>query len=821
MPKAFLSHSSDDKGSYVSVVARRLGKSKVVYDEWTFEEGIPSADEIRRTLSASDLFVLFLSESALESRWVKREILQAKKRLSKDASFEVFPIICDSSLQHDDPRLPEWLRRYNLRFISRPALAARRVLQRLRMISWKQHPRIKDRQKIFVGRNDILSRIEERLDNVDMNRPLCLIASGIGGMGRRSTLLRSLIKSNTVESYYRPPIIHMDSADSIEDFIIKVYDLGFSSNIETSNLINKSMNEKAQLASELIKDVNHAREVLFVIDDNSLFRPNRSVAKWFAHTLDFLENFDAILCCVAARSKFSPRAVNHSDQYFGFDVHALRKTERLGLLRRLSEFEGLHLSSNDVRSFSEVLSGSPEQILFTVSLIKEEGLERAQKNTSEIVAFNRERIQEVLSDFDNNEDAKQLLNLLSYFPFISYEVLFGVMDENDEHHEAINRFLYMGLCENIGANGEFIKIDDAVRDVVSRQDIDLPERYKKRLAAHVDEFLKTKDISDADASDILFTVKEAVKTGKKVDSKIIVPSHFLRTIQDLYDKAGRYSDIVEFADRALEYERSFDEELAEQIHRYKVLSLARLGDARCLDEIHARKTDDFDFLMGFYYRQVNNSVKAIRHQENHLRRYPNSAPAKRELVQNYINIHEYETAFILAEETYRQHPDNPYHIHAYFVCLVHNRNAISHKGDMEDLLDRLSKIHTEKAEEIWHICKATYESRILQHNEEAKLLLRNAISKYPHSRYPRIALLDLLLYAKMYQEIPSVLDQFHNVSPNDELFNTTEPYRAFVLASQGQLVAAERVINGLRNCPDGARSRFIERVNEIVSERFK
>lgn len=39
MIKAFLSHSSKDKNSYVRNVANWLNKDNIVYDEYTFEEG--------------------------------------------------------------------------------------------------------------------------------------------------------------------------------------------------------------------------------------------------------------------------------------------------------------------------------------------------------------------------------------------------------------------------------------------------------------------------------------------------------------------------------------------------------------------------------------------------------------------------------------------------------------------------------------------------------------------------------------------------------------------------------------------------------------
>lgn len=45
MLKAFLSHSSKQKG-YVEIVAKHLGKSNIIFDEWTFEEGNKTIDEI-------------------------------------------------------------------------------------------------------------------------------------------------------------------------------------------------------------------------------------------------------------------------------------------------------------------------------------------------------------------------------------------------------------------------------------------------------------------------------------------------------------------------------------------------------------------------------------------------------------------------------------------------------------------------------------------------------------------------------------------------------------------------------------------------------
>lgn len=139
MIKAFLSHSSKDKEHYVRNVANWLGKENIIYDEFTFEEGEKTLDQIMEGLGESELFVLFISNSALESEWVKKEITESKKLLDEGKILKIFPIIIDNSINHEDQRIPDWLRKdYNLQPITR----ARLQPQELRTIYTK-----------FLGKN--------------------------------------------------------------------------------------------------------------------------------------------------------------------------------------------------------------------------------------------------------------------------------------------------------------------------------------------------------------------------------------------------------------------------------------------------------------------------------------------------------------------------------------------------------------------------------------------------------------------------------------------------------------------------------------------
>ena len=61
----FLSHSSKDKTRYVSLLAEKFG-DRAIYDAYTFEAGMKTIEEIFKNLRRTDLFVLLISDAALE-----------------------------------------------------------------------------------------------------------------------------------------------------------------------------------------------------------------------------------------------------------------------------------------------------------------------------------------------------------------------------------------------------------------------------------------------------------------------------------------------------------------------------------------------------------------------------------------------------------------------------------------------------------------------------------------------------------------------------------------------------------------------------------
>lgn len=196
--KVFLSHKSEDK-DFVRYVAEKIGIDRCHYDEYTFEDGMNTLDEIMSALDSTDLFVLFISDKALDSKWVKRERVRAKKLLDQGKIKQIYPIIIDSNpaITYADERIPSWMReQYVIRRITSPKIAVQKIKARLVELTWEIAPNLKNQQTYFFGRNSEIEAFEQRRANLDKPEMVCCVASGFEGIGRKRFMDHCLKKSH-------------------------------------------------------------------------------------------------------------------------------------------------------------------------------------------------------------------------------------------------------------------------------------------------------------------------------------------------------------------------------------------------------------------------------------------------------------------------------------------------------------------------------------------------------------------------------------------------------------------------------------------------
>ena len=600
----------------------------------------------------------------------------------------------------------------------------------------------------------------------------------------------------------------MDSRESIEDLLLKLYDLGFSESIDLSCLMSTPVDTKVDIAVSLANDIHKAKEVIYIIDAGCVVTYDRKIAEWFLTLCSRISHLETVIFCIIARYRPTHRYYREPESIFIMDVPELNKAERQGLLKRVSEDASLDLARDDLQFFSNLLSGYPEQAFFVVNSIVDSGLSAAKDNTDLIVEYNSLKVQHLLSKWEKNDDAINFLRLLAEFDFISQDLVFEIVDD-PKYRILIDEFRASAFLELDGANNEYIRVIDNVRDYIFRLRLKLTDAYRKKLESHVETFLATYKNEEKDISDFLFSMKASLLSGKPMDERYLIPSQFLKSIKELYDQRRRYSEVVRLADRVLSNTQYLDKSFLTNVRYYLCLALARQKNARCLDVAQEFSGAEHEFILGFYYRLRGRYEDAIERLTAALSRQPEFARARRELVIVLSYIGEYEKAFTLAKQNYESDKTNPYHIQAYLNCLMRG----SHKTDtslIKQLLAELGNIRSEVAQEMFRTAGSEYFAFLVGNEQRALDLIKEARELYPSVIYPVLIEFDIYVRFNNVEGMKSILDELSKeVDSKSYLYNSFIRRKCiYISRTEGYDAAILLMDKHLGNFTESAKERF-------------
>ncbi|HFU6605795.1 TPA: TIR domain-containing protein [Bacillus pacificus] len=809
MKRIFLSHSSKDKPFYIENVVRKLTKSigpdKFVYDAKTFEEGQETAQEISKWLENTEIFVLFISNTALNSPWVKQEILEAKDLFDKNTLRKIYPIIIDESITHEDERIPNWMRdTYNIRYISQSAVAARKIHNRLIENIWEKNPKIKEKRTLFVGRNELINNIEERMDSYEKVIPTTLIASGLNEIGRRSLLRKSLVKSSIISESYFMPTISLDAHQSIEDFIFLLRDLGFETeNKENERLMTLSQDEKVEIVVKMLKEMKKAKDILLIVDAGAIVSPTRSISEWFIKLNNRLsDECNGMTLCVVSKHKNKFQDLAKAESIHSIHVPELSVSERSGLFTRYIRLLDLSITSEDIKFVATFFSGLPREIIYTADYINHHSITELKRDISIITDFSDNKVSRMISQYEGNEKAYDLLSLIATFDFISYSMLSEIINDSSDYNQLVDEFLTSGICENLGANGEYICLNSAIKNYIQRQKIEMDTELQTSLENHVKKFMENYDgTNDKDVSDIFFSLRKAIIENHEVDNRFLIPSHYLKSMKELYDRRDRDQDVVSLADRILVNEEFMDEHISREIRYFLCSSLARLKENRFKEEVQKIKGPEHNFLFGFYYRHVGRDLDAINSLLKALEERPKFGRAKRELVLVYNNNEEYDKALNLAKENYESNKSNEYHIQAYFQCLSYgkgeNLSFEEQKARVEMLLEDIKKIESEKAKSMSLVMNIQYNVYFKEDLEKAESLVEDNAYLYPYDIFVLLTSFDVYEKMNKTEKLKEVLEsiKYLHSNLNSKYHRDYLKCLAIFKAAEGDIIGANQLVS--------------------------
>lgn len=707
--KVFLSHKSEDK-DFVRYVAEKIGIDRCHYDEYTFEDGMNTLDEIMSALDSTDLFILFISDKALDSKWVKRERARAKKLLDQGKIKQIYPIIIDSNpaITYADERIPSWMReQYVIRRITSPKIAVQKIKARLVELTWEIAPNLKNQQTYFFGRNSEIEAFEQRRANLDKPEMVCCVASGFEGIGRKRFMDHCLKKSHILRESSSYNLIQMELHESIEDFILKLSDLSSGQDNPSTVMALKTPEEKIERVVSLLKSLQDSREIVFVEDAGSLITPAQEMIPWLKSALGSVKSRFVL----GIASKYPLKRTKCAPNVFSIRLSELNKNDRINMFREYSEQSGLNLERDTLQTVSGLLTGYPTQIFWAVTVLNEYGSEEITSHLHEIVDYSSDKAATILRHFETNEKAINFLAYLSRFEILSADMLNSAFEIDPELQQIYEEFRALSICNLYGSNGEIIRVSDIIRDYVNRLKHELSPEYKKIIDEMVSASLDQKFFEDSDLATYYGTIKQKIVNGAKTNSTAILPSLYIKSIVEFYNNK-RYKECCALCKQIIDdkADLDFDVSLRRVLYTYFCQSLARQHKDEFFEYVNNSVFSKVDqlYLLGFYYRINGNPQKAIEKLTDALNKDGSRAQIKRELVNVYILIEDYDSALQYSCINYQDDPLNPYHAQSYFKCLINQPNPAAYKDKLSSILSVMENIPSQKAQDMYVQMKALY-----------------------------------------------------------------------------------------------------------------
>ena len=381
------------------------------------------------------------------------------------------------------------------------------------------------------------------------------------------------------------------------------------------------------------------------------------------------------------------------------------------MFREYSEQSGLNLERDTLQTVSGLLTGYPTQIFWAVTVLNEYGSEEITSHLHEIVDYSSDKAATILRHFETNEKAINFLAYLSRFEILSADMLNSAFEIDPELQQIYEEFRALSICNLYGSNGEIIRVSDIIRDYVNRLKHELSPEYKKIIDEMVSASLDQKFFEDSDLATYYGTIKQKIVNGAKTNSTAILPSLYIKSIVEFYNNK-RYKECCALCKQIIDdkADLDFDVSLRRVLYTYFCQSLARQHKDEFFEYVNNSVFSKVDqlYLLGFYYRINGNPQKAIEKLTDALNKDGSRAQIKRELVNAYILIEDYDSALQYSCINYQDDPLNPYHAQSYFKCLINQPNPAAYKDKLSSILSVMENIPSPKAQDMYVQMKALY-----------------------------------------------------------------------------------------------------------------
>lgn len=590
------------------------------------------------------------------------------------------------------------------------------------------------------------------------------------------------------------------------------------------DLMSSTLDKKIDFAFDLLRALNtDLKDKLFIDDQGAIVTHTGELAYWFKQIVEKFDSSDYVSISACIISKYKPHFIYSLKNVFHLHIDVLSPSDRNKLLFQYSSLNNLILDKPELADISQLFSGFPEEIFYTIDVIKENSKEYFYKNTHIISDYSDNKIQSIISGFNYTDDDNKILKILSKFNFINLESLSKILEYAliPEKINDIEKYMRHGMVNKIGVDGEYITLNLAAKNYYERQ-----IHLEKQLSNALDRFVGSIDINESnlDIADEMFVMQEKLRLGKEVPLDKLIPSYYLKTMKNLYDNR-KNSAVIKLADSILQSSDVLDSYIRDEIRFFLCSSLARLKDERFKNEVQNISGFKHNFLFGFYYRQIGHFNLAIERFNKVLEENRTYSQAKRELVLLYNKIGEYDKAYLMAKDNYENNRNNPYHIQAYFQSVLYQREDSQplpeKKRILRTLLNDFEKIDSPSARNMFLVSKAKYNMEIEKDYAEVQSILDQASKEFlEDDTYILLFQVDFFERTKNLHQLEKVLQNMKRSNfnrKNSNYYNDFLKCLIYINAMKNNEIEWKDNLSKL-TLSDSAKSTINERAKKLMNK---
>ncbi len=795
--KAFLSHSSKDKG-YVDNVAALLRPGSYELDSETFDAGLVNSQAIVKALQRVDLFCLFLSENSVNSAYVEFEVLLGLELIASGKITRFLAICLDES---SFSRAASNAKFFNIvRKTITPESAARLIEGTL--ISVKNSNEISSHP--FLGRDAELKEIEDQVSDHDRPPIKSLFISGNIGSGRRS-IARSFYQSHYPRCGKVIPEVKIDAFSSIHELYRTILTTlrptlsarEFRERIQAFELAG--LDEKHRLTADLLNGLLAAQEAAFLIDNGGILTDAGGLT----------DELDAVVSKLSPRPhppaiiiapRMTPKKLRRQQNdvaYVGTRALSYEATKRL--LSRLTKDKDIILSSNALDALIKLSDGHPFNIYRLIEEVSERGVDALLASPGDFIDWKHRQSSEYVLKIKLSDDEIRILSILKSIPELDFETIVNSLEIDATK---VSDSLYnLNSLHLVDGSGDLFRVSPAVLVAIERDKrVRISSAEEQRAMRSIAQSLSIR-LEDGTAPVAL--VDTAILAALSTDDEMsglaaafLLPSHFVWMAKRSYDQRS-WERSIRYAREGLRGADRLSLEGVVAACRYMCLPAARTGDLDAFEEgIRKLKSlkgnnwvkSNIAFFEGFNARLKGRLPAAEEFFRHSYDFSPGNISAAREIAAICLARNNLDEAEKFAREAFSYAQRNPYVVDILLAVLVkkHGRNS-KRVTEINDMFDVLSKVGEEGGKSFYTTRRAEFE-HLWGNNKEALRLIDIAIAKTPNLFEPQRIYAEILLKEGNKSRALTVLEGMREMVSARGHDDSRTNYRAYLVTYAHYLI---------------------------------